>query len=91
MLKIMKKINLIVLIIFCYGFFSKLSSSELVIDIFGKEKVKTYEIDDNNFFRIINSQSVFKSNKNIIGNSENAGTSEIYINYSNLKIDFIFV
>ena len=60
------------------GFFSKLSSSELVIDIFEKEKVKTYKIDDNNFFRIINSQSVFKTNTNINGNSESAGTLEIY-------------
>ena len=78
MLKIMKKINLIVLIIFCNGFFSKLSGSELVIDIFGKEKVKIYKIDDNNFFRIINNQSVFKTNTNLYGNSECAGTSEIY-------------
>ena len=78
MLKIIKKINLIILIIFCYGFFWKLSSSELLIDIFGKEKVKTYKIDDNNFFQIINSQSVFKTNTNINGNSESAGTPKIY-------------
>ena len=74
----MKKINLIFLILFFTNIFIKLYSSELIIDVFGKEEVKTYEIDDNNFFRIITSQSVFKTNTNIYGNSECAGTTEIY-------------
>ena len=74
----MKKIYLLALIIFFTNIYSKLYSSVLVIDVFGKEEVKTYEIDDNNFFRIITSQSVFKTNTNIYGNSECAGTSEIY-------------
>ena len=74
----MKKINLIVVILIFTSNFSKLSSAELIIDVFGKEEVKTYKIDENNFFRIINSQSLFKTNTNIYGNSECAGTSEIY-------------
>tara|TARA_Y100001935_G_C17236982_1_gene473577 strand:- start:122 stop:607 length:486 start_codon:yes stop_codon:yes gene_type:complete len=52
--------------------------SELTIDSYGKEKVKVYEIDDNNFFRIISTTSVFSTNTNIYGNSECQGTTEIY-------------
>ena len=74
----MKKICLIVIILLFTNILSKLFSSELIIDVFGKEEVKTYEIDDNSFFRIITSQSVFKTSTNIYGNSECAGTSEIY-------------
>ena len=55
-----------------------ITSEELIIDVFGKEKVKTYAIGDNNFFRIVNTQSLFKTNTNIYGNSECAGTTEIY-------------
>ena len=55
-----------------------ITSEELIIDVFGKEKVKTYAIDDTNFFRIVNTQSLFKTNTNIYGNSECAGTTEIY-------------
>ena len=59
-----------------------ITSEELIIDVFGKEKVKTYAIGDNNFFRIVNTQSLFKNNTNIYGNSECAGKTEIY----NLKV-----
>ena len=55
-----------------------ITSDELIIDVFGKEKVKPYAIDDTNFFRIVNTQSLFKTNANIYGNSECAGTTEIY-------------
>lgn len=55
-----------------------ITSEELIIDVFGKEKVKPYAIDDTNFFRIVNTQSLFKTNTNIYGNSECAGTTEIY-------------
>ena len=55
-----------------------ISSKEFIIDLFGKEKVNTYAIDENNFFRILTTKSVFKTNTNIYGNSECAGTTEIY-------------
>ena len=55
-----------------------ISSEELIIDVFGKEEVKTYTIDENSFFRVLTTQSVFKTNTNIYGNSECAGTTEIY-------------
>ena len=74
----MKKINLIILIFLITNIYSKLSSSDFVIDIFGKEEVKTYKIDNNNLFRIITTNSVFKTNTNIYGNSECDGTTEIY-------------
>ena len=70
----MKYILILLMIIFSLN----ISSEELVIDVFGKEEVKTYTIDDNNFFRIITTKSVFKTNTNIYGNSECAGTTEIY-------------
>ena len=74
----MKKYNLISLIFLLNNICSTLISSELIIDVFGKEKVKPYAIDDTNFFRIVNTQSLFKTNTNIYGNSECAGTTEIY-------------
>ena len=70
----MKYILILIIVIFSLN----VSSEELIIDIFGKEEVKIYAIDDNNFFRIITTQSVFKTNTNIYGNSECAGTTEIY-------------
>ena len=70
----MKYILIIAIVIFSLN----ISSKELIIDVFGKEEVKTYAIDENNFFRIITTQSVFKTNTNIYGNSECAGTTEIY-------------
>ena len=48
----MKKINLIFLTFFLTNIFINLYSSELIIDVFGKEEVKTYEIDDNNFLEL---------------------------------------
>ena len=70
----MKYILIFALVIFSVN----ISSKELIIDVFGKEEVKTYAIDENNFFRILTAQSVFKTNTNIYGNSECAGTTEIY-------------
>ena len=70
----MKYILIFAIFIFSKNIFSK----ELIIDVFGKEEVKTYAIDENNFFRILTTQSVFKTNTNIYGNSECAGTTEIY-------------
>ena len=70
----MKYILIFALVIFSIN----ISSKELVRDVFGKEEVKTYAIDENNFFRILTTQSVFKTNTNIYGNSECAGTTEIY-------------
>ena len=70
----MKYILIIVTVFFPLNIFSK----ELIIDVFGKEEVKTYAIDENNFFRMVTTQSVFKTNTNIYGNSECAGTTEIY-------------
>ena len=67
----MKYILIFALVIFSIN----ISSKELVIDVFGKEEVKTYAIDENNFFRMITTQSVFKTNTNIYGNSECAGTN----------------
>ena len=67
-----------ILVIIIFIFSLNISCAELIIDVFGKEVVKTYAIDDNNFFRILNTQSVFKTNTNIYGNSECAGTTEIY-------------
>ena len=67
---------ILTLAIFIYSLI--ISSKELIIDVFGKEEVKTYAIDENNFFRILTAQSVFKTNTNIYGNSECAGTTEIY-------------
>ena len=66
------------LIFILFIFSINISSKELIIDVFGKEEVKTYAIDENNFFRILTAQSVFKTNTNIYGNSECAGTTEIY-------------
>lgn len=66
------------LIVAIFIFSLNISSKELIIDVFGKEEVKTYAIDENNFFRILTTQSVFKTNTNIYGNSECAGTTEIY-------------
>ena len=70
----MKYILIFALVIFSIN----ISSKELVIDVFGKEEVKTYAIDENNFFRMVTAQSVFKTNTNIYGNSECAGITEIY-------------
>ena len=70
----MKYILILIIVIFSLN----VSSKEFIIDVFGKEEVKTYAIDENNFFRIITTQSVFKTNTNIYGNSECAGTTEIY-------------
>ena len=67
-----------ILILTITVFSLNITSEELIIDVFGKEKVKTYAIDDTNFFRIVNTQSLFKTNTNIYGNSECAGTTEIY-------------
>ena len=67
-----------ILIVLTVFFSLNISSKELIIDVFGKEEVKTYAIDENNFFRMITTQSVFKTNTNIYGNSECAGTTEIY-------------
>ena len=67
---------ILTLAIFIYSLI--ISSKELIIDVFGKEEVKTYAIDGNNFFRMVTTQSVFKTNTNIYGNSECAGTTEIY-------------
>ena len=55
-----------------------LIASDLIIDIFGKEKVKIYKIDENNYFRIYSSNGVFKTSNNIYGNTECDGTTEIY-------------
>ena len=70
----MKYILILIIVIFSLN----VSSKEFIIDVFGKEEVKTYAIDENNFFRILTTQSVFKTNTNIYGNSECAGTTEIY-------------
>ena len=70
----MKYILIFIIVIFSLNIFSK----DFIIDIFGKEEVKTYAIDENNFFRVLTTQSVFKTNTNIYGNSECAGTTEIY-------------
>ena len=70
----MKYIITLLITIFSLNIFSE----ELIIDVFGNEEVKTYAIDDNNFFRILTTKSVFKTNTNIYGNSECAGTTEIY-------------
>ena len=70
----MKYILIFIIVIFSSNIFSK----DFIIDIFGKEEVKTYAIDENNFFRVLTTQSVFKTNTNIYGNSECAGTTEIY-------------
>ena len=67
-----------ILIVLTAFFSLNISSKELIIDVFGKEEVKTYAIDGNNFFRMVTTQSVFKTNTNIYGNSECAGTTEIY-------------
>ena len=67
-----------ILIVAIFIFSLNISSKELIIDVFGKEEVKTYAIDKNNFFRMVTTQSVFKTNTNIYGNSECAGTTEIY-------------
>ncbi len=67
-----------ILIVAIFSFSLNVSSEELIIDVFGKEEVKTYAIDENNFFRVLTTQSVFKTNTNIYGNSECAGTTEIY-------------
>ena len=67
------------LIIFSYIFIGKLLlASDLIIDIFGKEKVKIYKIDENNFFQIYSSSRVFKTSNNIYGNTECDSTTEIY-------------
>jgi hypothetical protein len=55
-----------------------LIASDLIIDIFGKEKVKIYKIDESNYFRIYSSSGVFKTSSNIYGNTECDGTTEIY-------------
>ena len=70
----MKYILIVITVLFSLNIFSK----ELIIDVFGKEEVKTYAIDENNFFRMVTTKSVFKTNTNIYGNSECAGTTEIY-------------
>lgn len=70
----MKYILTFIIVIFSLNILSK----DFIIDIFGKEEIKTYAIDENNFFRILTTQSVFKTNTNIYGNSECAGTTEIY-------------
>ena len=49
-----------ILIIITSFFSLNISSKELIIDVFGKEEVKTYVIDENNFFRMVTTQSVFK-------------------------------
>ena len=67
------------LILLAYTLIGNLSiASDLIIDIFGKEKVKIYKIDENNFFRIYSSSGVFKTSNNIYGNTECDGTTEIY-------------
>ena len=66
----------VILILIVFSF--PISSKELIIDVFGKKEVKTYTIDENNFFRILNAHSVFKTNTNINGNSKCAWTTEIY-------------
>ena len=67
------------LILITYTLIGNLSiASDLIIDIFGKEKVKIYKIDENNFFRIYSSNGVFKTSNNIYGNTECDGTTEIY-------------
>ena len=55
-----------------------LIAKDFIIDVYGKEKVKVYNIDENNFFRIYSSNGVFKTNNNIYGNTECDGTTEIY-------------
>ena len=70
----MRYILIVITVLFSLNIFSK----ELIIDVFGKEEVKTYAIDENNFFRMVTTKSVFKTNTNIYGNSECAGTTEIY-------------
>ena len=67
-----------ILIVAIFIFSLNISSKELIIDVFGKEEVNAYAIDENDFFRMITAQSVFKTNTNIYGNSECAGTTEIY-------------
>ena len=67
-----------ILIVLTAFFSLNISSKKLIIGVFGKEEVKTYAINENNFFRMITTQSVFKTNTNIYGNSECAGTTEIY-------------
>ena len=49
-----------ILIVVTIFFSLNISSKELIIDVFGKEEVKTYVIDENNFFRMVTTQSVFK-------------------------------
>ena len=79
----MKYILIVITVLFSLNIFSK----ELIIDVFGKEEVKTYAIDENNFFRMVTTKSVFKTNTNIYGNSECAGTTEIY--NKNVILDII--
>ena len=55
-----------------------LLAKDFIIDVYGKEKVKVYDIDENNVFRIYSSNGVFKTNNNIYGNTECDGTTEIY-------------
>ena len=52
----MKYILIFALVIFSIN----ISSKELVIDVFGKEEVKTYAIDENNFFRMVTTKTVLK-------------------------------
>ena len=67
------------IISFTFIFICNLSiATDFIIDVYGKEKVKVYKIDENNFFRIYSSSGVFKTNNNIYGNTECGGTTEIY-------------
>ena len=67
------------IIFFTFIFICKLLiAKDFIIDVYGKEKVKVYKIDENNFFRIYSSNGVFKTNNNIYGNTECDGTTEIY-------------
>ena len=70
----MKYILIFIIVIFSLNICSK----DFIIDIFGKEEVKTYTIDENNYFRILTSKSVFKTNTYIYGNGECASTTKIY-------------
>ena len=36
-----------------------LLATDFIIDVYGKEKVKVYDIDENNVFRIYSSNGVF--------------------------------
>ena len=52
----MKYILIFIIVVFSSNIFSK----DFIIDIFGKEEVKTYAIDENNFFRIHKAKMPFR-------------------------------